>query len=386
MARAYLLYEIEYLISQKIGSGQSGLKDNEFTTVLQEQANQFKVALADAVFRLRKQNQLRLLIEKYHSALVLLIDEVLEAALHNKDMNFKGCFMILNELLSFIEKRFSQYLTPDSELPPNYISLSKKEWPARLQAMEAHFFQAGAGELYNFIKNNLLRFVNARRHKHLPLKALLYRKELISEMEHLQQSPKMLRLPASLHELLVYSNYNSRGYLEYYTREITSGKELKTNGDMVKYLNKQYNKFLKLYCNTGMALHPGKDSIKLMVMNWYETQLRLLSEGKVNTIMPYGKTSKGLVPAYNVKPYPKISCTLSGSQLGILLRAADQAGIIKAPSLAAVFKMIVPHLSTMRTPELSPDSVRSKSYLFDENERESVILLLGQLIEKVRNL
>ncbi|MFP5439087.1 MAG: hypothetical protein ACLGH8_15005 [Bacteroidia bacterium] len=385
MARAYLLYEIEYLISQKIASREADPKGDDLTlTALHEQANQFKVALADAVFRLRKHNQLCLLIEKYHTALILLIDEVLEISTQNK--NLEGCFTILNELLLFIEKRFPQYLKPDNELPPNYISLSKKEWPARLQAMEAHFFQAGAGDLYNFIKNNLLRFVNARRHKHLPLKALLYRKELISEMEHLQQSPKMLRLPASLHELLVYSNYNSRGYLEYYTREISLYAKGKEEGDIIKHLKRQYEKFLRLYCNTGMALHPGKDSIKVMIINWYEGQLLLLSQGKIKAVMPYGKALKGLITLARVKLLPRVICILSANQLGILLRAADQAGIIKAPSLSAVFKAIVPHLSTPRTPELSPDSVRSKSYLFDEKDRDSLIVILEQLIEKIRKL
>lgn len=391
MAQGYLLYEIERLVA-RLGSNDTGMSSTvsnleHIIGEIQQESENFKVSLSNAVFRLRKEKQVCLLIEKYHRAMVLLIDEFLEQeeALSREEI-FLRIHKVLNDMLLFIEKRFSAYLNPESELPAHYVSLSQKQWKSRLKEMESSYREAGAEKLYEFVRENIMRFIHAKRHRHLPLRALLYRKELITEMEGLSKSVKMGQMPKALHELLLYMNYNSLGYLEYYTRELTGfAGTLETTGEQAAFLKKKYRKFKRLYCNTHIALHHGKENIKGMISGWFESQLSLISEGKISTALPYGKAYKGLAPP-NLKVLPKIVCTFSATQLAILLRAADQAQLIRAPSLSAVFKAVVPHLSSLRTSDLSPDSIRSKSYLFDEKDRESTIDLLQQLIKKIRDL
>ena len=81
----------------------------------------------------------------------------------------------------------------------------------------------------------------------------------------------------------------------------------------------------------------------------------------------------------------KILCNLSGDQIALLLRGADEAKIIKARSMNAVFKAIVPFLSTEHKESLSADSIRSKAYNPEEADREAAITALQAIIRKIQS-
>lgn len=81
----------------------------------------------------------------------------------------------------------------------------------------------------------------------------------------------------------------------------------------------------------------------------------------------------------------KILCTLSGDQIALILRGADEAQIIKARSMNAVFKSLVPFLSTEYRENLSPDSIRSKAYNPEEADREAAISALQAIIRKIQS-
>lgn len=81
----------------------------------------------------------------------------------------------------------------------------------------------------------------------------------------------------------------------------------------------------------------------------------------------------------------KILCTLSGDQIALILRGADEAQIVKARSMNAVFKSIVPFLSTEHRENLSSDSIRSKAYNPEEADREAAISALQAIIRKIQS-
>ena len=80
----------------------------------------------------------------------------------------------------------------------------------------------------------------------------------------------------------------------------------------------------------------------------------------------------------------KLLCILSVDQMALLLRSADDLKIIMARSLNAVFKAIVPHLSTPYQENISWDSMRSKSYNAETRDKEIVIQTLEQMIKKIK--
>ncbi|MFB9843974.1 hypothetical protein [Mucilaginibacter ginsenosidivorans] len=85
-----------------------------------------------------------------------------------------------------------------------------------------------------------------------------------------------------------------------------------------------------------------------------------------------------------VAPPGRITCLLSVDQLGLILKAADDARLIRSPSLSLIFKTLVPYLSTERKEDLSWDSMRSSTYHPEHSDQEAAIAALDKLIQKIR--
>jgi hypothetical protein len=80
----------------------------------------------------------------------------------------------------------------------------------------------------------------------------------------------------------------------------------------------------------------------------------------------------------------KVLCKLSVDQIGIILKACDENRVITAKSLSAVFRTIVPYLSTEKKKNLSWAAMRKSSYQFERSDVEAVIETMEKLIDRVR--
>ena len=80
----------------------------------------------------------------------------------------------------------------------------------------------------------------------------------------------------------------------------------------------------------------------------------------------------------------KVLCTLSADQIALILRAADESQILKARSMNAVFKFIIPFLSTPHKESLSAAAVRSKAYNPEEGDRDAAVAALQKIIRKIQ--
>jgi hypothetical protein len=82
---------------------------------------------------------------------------------------------------------------------------------------------------------------------------------------------------------------------------------------------------------------------------------------------------------------PKLTCTLTVDQIGLILKAADESQLIISSSLSMIFKTIVPYLATEVKSELSWDSMRSNSYHPEQRDKEAAIAALKKLIIKIQD-
>jgi hypothetical protein len=114
---------------------------------------------------------------------------------------------------------------------------------------------------------------------------------------------------------------------------------------------------------TGKAIIAALDELKRRISMRYRVYLPEQPEG----ILPDSS-----LPTMLYKQLIK----LSGDQIGILARAAFQAGLIPANSLRAAFRLLAPHISTDRKAELSAESMRSNS---GRAETPDLDIVLGHL-------
>lgn len=76
----------------------------------------------------------------------------------------------------------------------------------------------------------------------------------------------------------------------------------------------------------------------------------------------------------------KLLIKLSGDQLGILIRAAFEAGLLDAPSKRAAYKAITPFLSSKFKANLSGDSLRSNAGRPEKNDVDQLINVLQRVL------
>ena len=80
----------------------------------------------------------------------------------------------------------------------------------------------------------------------------------------------------------------------------------------------------------------------------------------------------------------KLQCNISADQLAIYLRLIDEEHLVSARSLNQVYQTIVPFLSTKHRTDLSPSSVRVKSYHPEGPDKDKVINALKRMVERVK--
>jgi hypothetical protein len=345
--------------------------------------------LRNQAFALHKESQVRLLVRRYHSAFIILLDTITD---HQRNEAFKKSELTnltitiiscLNELLFFLENRFGNFLSLEERAPSIYLEVSRSELKQKLDRLKNRLITEVADARFtDILLGNLYAFSNSKKTDSITLREVLYRKELVKELELLSDSKNQTSIYTALNELLVYMNFNNRSYVNYFTTSIADKINLlQSKIERIDSLRFHYKEFKQMYCNKDVILDPHHPNLKDILSNWFIQEIAYLEKTLHIEVNPIKELRKP--PAEHQQRKKKILCNLSSDQIAIILRAADESRLIKARSMSEVFKNIVPHLSTPRKQDLSYDSVRTKSYSAEISDKEVAMAALHELIKKI---
>ena len=343
--------------------------------------------IMSVIFNLTDEAKIRCSVEKYHSGLVSLLDQALETrATGSKNLKslWDSITCCLDDLISFIEKRFANYLGRQERVSATYLSRTRKDIIKLLSGIiEKPIHQNALKSTLDIVIRELVDFLNlpAEKHTHT-FQEILYVKDLglaIAEQNFIEERDVF----SSLDELLIHTNFNSKEYMHDLTQRIMAQiNDISLIPDKLErliFLLKSFKQLPKkrdaVYCSANSDLYK-------QVCNWFSQEVSYLEKqihysviSPVNSPEPKGITGKET----------KIRSILSVDQMAIILRAADELKIVTARSLSSVFKAIVPHLSTLNQENISYDSMRSKSYSAEIRDKEVVIHFLQQMIKTIKD-
>ena len=347
--------------------------------------------LKNQVFNLLEENKIEVLIRQYYATLILLLDQAWhnEASTLSKNPLFKEIhsFLIQNleELMSFIEVRFPTYLNMDQRASVTHLLAIKKEVKIMMASTKPQLEKKiNDRPLTDVVFTTLHTFLtNIKNGVPMTLYDVLYIKGLVKELKELSKQGDNTCNSAGLHELLIYLNFNSQAYINHFTHATTE-RIISCNAvpEQLETLLLLRKGFKQMNSKSAVALNINERDLRTVIGNWFNQEVRYLEKKQRLSIVP----PRGSTEASNNKQEEplKVLCALSVDQMGLVLRAADESKIIMARSLNAVFKQIVPHLSTASKENISWDSMRSKSYAAEKRDKEIVIQTLEQMIKKVR--
>lgn len=360
-------------------------------TILKECVT-IQVQLKNEVFSLHKKRQIRLLVRKYHSTLIFLLDTIIENSKSevfqhpNLSNIIETIIDTLDELLSFVESRFSAYLSLDERVPITYLIVCRNELELRLEQLKSKII---TNEDNRTVLENVLivlyKLLKSEPSNKITYRQICYQKELLKKLNAFKEITNSSTIYSSLDELLIELNFNSVTYINYLiSRIVESLNSYQTKTEKLSKLLLFFKEFNQLYSNEKMMLEPSQQNIKGVLHNWFIHEIDYLKkEIKYSSDLQKGTTS-AQSDSIATQVENKIECILSTDQMGLILRATDESRVLKAKSMSQVFKSIVPHLSTPFKKDLSYQSVRSKSYNAEERDKEIAIQTLEKIIKKIK--
>lgn len=160
-------------------------------------------------------------------------------------------------------------------------------------------------------------------------------------------------------------------------------------GDHIRVVAGHYDQSLRLLqqqAATNLDNYPRKGLLRQtgeLILNGLSELSRCLYK-RYPTYLPPPETSAGSQHAEKSGFLSKVLCALSADQLGILLRAAGDAGILIGRSFRKVCKAFAPFLSTPWKTEIKPDTLRSHGSRPELHDKEVAIAFLEKMIEKIK--
>lgn len=368
----------------------SRLSETELTVISEhviKESNRIQVRIKNEIFSLRRKRQIRLLVRKYHSTLIFLLDTIVEYQKHSAfelkvlSKTAEVVVKCLDELLSFIEKRFSNYLSLDERVPITYLLVCRKELQLKLkQLQKLRIDSREIQEVLKAVVDELAASLSLQSRSRVTFRQVLYERTLLNDLKAVDYSDQRSLFTLLDHKLMEL-NFNSPLYSSLLIKRIASQIEkqegLSQKLSLMVYFFKQCN---QMYSNEKLFFNPEVQPLKKALENWFINEIRYLEKQ-----IELAATSNSEEVSPVDKHENKLECDLSADQIGIILRAADEARVVRSRSMSLVFQRIVPHLSTAFKRDLSYQSVRSKSYNAEENDKDIAILTLEKMIKKIRS-
>ena len=399
MNQTYLLEWLDLLVTFTLNPSKTDV--NAITTVQSkaivektiEQTlfiqSQFKII----VFSLNKEKQIKIIVGNYHSSLIIFLDNVIERS-HNIAIERFDLKQVINaliscfdELLSFIETRFSYYLSLDMRVPATYLIVSKKKLKQKIDKLKnSSTSTINDQKATAILFDNLYSFVNSKGNEKVTFRQVLYRKQLIKELELLGVLEREDIVGSKLNEVLIYMNFNSRTFINYFTNCVADKINCceSTAGKMENLLF-YFKEFNQIHSKNGVILNPNHQDLKTVLSDWFKHEMMYLEKKLHFSVVPLLTIDKKQNQTAVIDiTKDKVLCKLSTDQTALILRASDELKILIAKSMNHVFKTIVPFLSTPHKVDPSYDSMRSKSYVAEERDKKIVIETLERMIKQIK--
>jgi len=356
-----------------------------------EEKEKIQVQLKREVYALKNHTEIELVVKRYHSDLILMLDQASENSnsipAHAEDLKVlsRAIAEHLDELISFIEGRYLKFLGLDEWIPNTYLDMTRQELKARLDNLKTKIGRKVSDKkLIDIVFGTLYKFTAQEPGRRVTVREVVYKKELVKGLEEIASLKNENELYSAINELLIYRNFNKKTYLNYYTEKIAGRiNSYVSVTDKLDQLLLAYKEFNQMHLKPGVRLNPNYKGIKSVVGNWFAQEIDYLEKKFQWDVSPLEVRR---LPDRSKPADLKIRLSLNSDQIGIFLRAFVQVGLLEKGSVQSVFKALVPLLSSSERDDLSWDSVRKRSYAAEDKDKRAVITMMEKTIAAIKNM
>lgn len=398
MSEGYTLEWMDTLITVKLNPAKNKLSSiqevdiSNFRTQIKTERDRVMGTIKSLVFSMESEDKIVFGIKQFHSSLIVLLDQ----AMRNKICNSRypelkqilnELIRCINELLTFIESRFIDFLNLNGIVPTIYFNIIKKELLKRIETINNGLnFDSQAQPVFEIMIQSLVNFLNYSSEEHsYTFQEIRYIKELCKEFDHIEITENTIVFSV-IDELLISWNFNDLRYIANLTErlsQLVSSQE--KAGDRIESLLFYFKSFKQLHKKQSVVFNSKYANLNDEICNWFFQEIFYLEKKMRLSVIPLQEHAELTKSKANPeKPKQKVMCVLSTDQTALILRASDELRILVSKSMNEVFKTIVPHLSTPYKEDLSYDGMRSKSYVAEDRDKQIAIETLERIIKKIK--
>jgi len=174
----------------------------------------------------------------------------------------QSIFITLQDVLNFIERRFSKYFDQDSWIPSDFKRIVKPEIARNIDALRADLLAAGCiAILVDIAMSPIYRFVSEASNNETNYRTILYVKELKANLISILggNGDPNARL---IKDTFYYLNFNCLEFVRYQTKTVGLLHDTCTDQEIVRELNRFRKELNQAQTKPSFALHPNQSSLR----------------------------------------------------------------------------------------------------------------------------
>jgi len=350
---------------------------------IQAEVQRIKNAFTHELFSAGDEHYLERYFQNHQLALIRLMDNVahrLKARItpDAATRNFlQFLYAQLDELLTYIERHFSQYFNLDAKAPEAYIAMASRD--ARISILKLHKGLLTRGvdiRLINVLFQAARRIIQGRLKRDITYRSIIYRKEVQQEVLRLIANENVHQdMNEELRQALYYLNFNSAKCVSFWTAYVDAQiRECETSMQKVTRLSQALKNINQALVKPGLAYHANTPSLKSQVTAYIVEEMKHLER-----IRPVGYRANVQEPD-TMLPQFKVKFEISVAQLSCILKLFLETKLIQHENLTELLRVVARSVVTKRTEEVSYDSLRAKYYNVEQGARTTVRTLLSNMI------
>ncbi|MBS0032065.1 hypothetical protein ACTJJ0_31905 [Chitinophaga sp. 22321] len=345
------------------------------------------------LYDLRKEKQIGRFIQQSQRQLVALmnsvakslpaeslVDDAMPTGKNTWSNLYKILYLHLAELLAHLEQKFERYLDIDCKVPPSYHLKAQAKFREDVALLKTGFLSSDVDEqLQNVVfmpfleltKNNYTSFPITYRQLH-------YLTEMNKRLfQLLDASEEQSVFPQKLHDLLLFINFNSVHYFEYWCGMIT--EELKTYPTFREKLERLMflqKKISQASQKTAFVFNSRRSPLQYKMQSWLAEEIAYHKE--INATSGAAHLPEELSRWKDFK----VQTIFSVSQIGHILKLLLDSGIYVNKNRAEVLDFFSYFFTSVKQDSISPSSLRNNFYNDNAAVSKSVRDILMQLVNQ----
>ena len=283
---------------------------------------------------------------------------------------YRLIFMSLEQLISYVEEHFLQYLDTTAPAPYRRRVLQFASLTKQLDTLESFLQQSSIETALLKVLEEPFEQIRQLHQREVSYRQLHYYQKLLQALEALVAEQPTLTEELVV-ALLFRLNFNSPAFLQWLTGEIAqrlaTTDAVEEKRSLLYYYRKHYKQLL---LQPEDAYQYGQAAIDEQILAWISEEIRYWEQEPITQHTLANSESSN----------QRIKTTMTVAQIALLLRLFREVNLFPRQNQANVFRQFSSILYSLKQEEVSADSLRGKYAQHDSHTidvlKEKVIAML----------